>query len=88
MFFIPSVNDSNLCLLQTDTGGFYNQVEHERILQSIDFAVQRYIVPTWSTLESLWQAQRKEYYEFSEDSGVRRLKMYRSLRVGDIVPNL
>jgi hypothetical protein len=66
----------------------YNQVEHERILQSIEFAVQRYIVPAWSTFESLWQAQRKEYYEFSEDSGVRRLKMYRSLRVGDIVPNL
>lgn len=30
--------------------------------------------------------KRKEYYEFSKDSGVRRLKMYRSLCVGDIVP--
>ena len=51
-----SVHDMDLRLLQTDIAGFYNQVEHERTLLSIEFAVHRYIYEHGQKFDSVLQA--------------------------------
>ena len=87
MFFNLSITPT--CLLQTDIAGFCSQVEHERILQSIEIAVHRDMYQHGQTFESLLQArayQKERVRRVFRGQWRAKTKMYRSVRVRDIVP--
>ena len=44
--------NGHLKIHQSDIVGFYNQVEHDRILQAVDFALHRFFALQWVSLES------------------------------------
>ena len=42
MFQVIATDERTFEIHQSDIVGFYNQVEHDRILQAVDFAIHRF----------------------------------------------
>ena len=42
MFQVIATDERTFEIHQSDIAGFYNQVEHDRILQAVDFAIHRF----------------------------------------------
>ena len=52
MFQVIATDERTFEIHQSDIVGFYNQVEHDRILQAVDFAIHRFFALQWVSLES------------------------------------
>ena len=46
----PAAHDTDLSCMQTDIAGFYNQVEHIRTIESIEFDVHCYMF----SMDKMW----------------------------------
>ena len=87
--FFQIDHGADLLLFQTDIAGFYNQVEHDRILGSIEFAIHQYILQHGQTFDSVLQAhvyQHERTLRVFRGQWRQHTKMYRDIRLGDILP--
>ena len=84
-----STVESDLTLEQQDIAGFYNQVEHSRIIASIEFMVCQYSVLTGSKPTSILQAhmtKSERLLRVFRGHWRGRSRQYRALEIQDLVP--
>ena len=84
-----SYQDEPLTLQQLDIAGFYNQVEHGRIIQALEFIVHRYCFLQQVSPDSEIQASMRQH-ERTQRTFRGRYRAagtnYKSVRIEDVVP--
>ena len=84
-----SYQDEPLTLQQLDIAGFYNQVEHGRIIQALEFIVHRYCFLQQVSPDSEIQASMRQHERIQRTFRGRYRAAgtnYKSVRIEDVVP--
>lgn len=89
LFQTSTFVDCDYDLYQSDIAGFYNQVQHSRILRSIEYAVYTFANNQTLGLDTMMQghiSKHERQLRVFQGRYRGRTKDYRSIRLGDIPP--
>jgi len=89
LFIHSDFDDQPYELLQSDIAGFYNQVEHDRIIQAVKFAVFRFIEVQNLTLDTPLQThvcQQERVLRVFRGKWRSRGTQYREIQLRHVVP--